>query len=336
MLAIDICSKTVSIIDGIYSNGLLRASNCAHVEMKNDITNDGVITDNTGLSILLSNLIRENGLKSRTAAVTINTSQLVSRDFDFPALKVDMLNQLVRTEMLQVLGIDKEYGVDYIINGDTADTENNRLLSVRAYALPKTLIDSYYQLLKDIHISPVAMDIHANSIVKLLRGAKINNNQNEDLFLAVYIGNTTMEVNVFQKSGVPFSRLMVSPMDDFIKEYAAVSRKDVSEVSYSEIAFTEAALEEDGISVEIKRGFLSRITDELQRFVQFVLNNYSGRNISRIYLFGAIARFQNFETALTGQLNIPVEILNSTQNVILPAGNKLNNYAHAAGALMRL
>ena len=335
LIAIDLCSKSASVLEGAFNAGVLHVSKCVRIDMKESMVADGVITDATGLQLALSNVLGEYRFRSRSAAVTINSTRIITRDFELPALGETLLSQLVRSEMQQVLGTDKEYGIDYIVRGQTADENHNALYRVQAYAIPKNIIDGCYDLLRALRLKPAAMDIHANSISKLLSGARINGNDPDELFIAASIGHQSMELHVFRRGVQPFSRTTASPLSDFLKEYANTLRCEAADLDVSEIRFTDYS-QDNPILAEARRSFQLRIADELQRFLQFVIPHNPGVPISRICLCGSISRFSDFDTALSITLNMPVEMLHFVPGVSLPRGASLSMVAYAAGALSRV
>lgn len=333
MLSIDVGSKKVCVVEGNYRGGNVIVDLCAEIEYQSEVVSNGVISDRPALSLIINEIISTNHMKSKTAVVTINSSDIVSRELALPRVKPLALKVLVNNEMKRIMGEGDSYLIDFVVN-ETAKEEMNK---VTAYAVRKEMVESYYSLLKELKLKPLALDIHANSMSKLLSGAQINGqSHDQDNFIVADIGYSKISFHGFSKGICRFNRTEVSLVQEFVREIASITRTDVMQEQMSKLDFSPDYQYEDTIISDTCKYFLYRLSEEIQKYIQYIILNSEIKSVSKVLICGGVVSINGIDQALTELIKIPVEPLRTVEGLTVPQNCPPSKICNAAGALIRL
>ena len=333
MLSIDIGSKKVCVVQGNYRSGSVAVDTCAEIEYQSEVVSNGVITDRPALSLTINELIKTNRMKSTNTVVTINSSDIVSREFTLPFVKLPTLKSLVNNEMKRILGDDNGYVIDFVIN----QTTEENMYNVTAFAIKKDIVENHYSLLKELKLKPFAFDIHANSMSKLLSKKQINGQAfGDDNIIVADIGYSKISFYGFSKGICHFNRTEVSLVQEFVRELSGIYRTEVMQEQMSRLDFSPDYQFEDTVVSDTCKYFLYRLSEEIQKYIQYIILNSDIKSVSRVFICGGIASVNGIGQALTELVKTAVEPLQTVEGLNLPQGCSPTKACNAAGALIRL
>ncbi len=333
MLSIDIGSRKVCVIEGLYQNDKVIVQNFGEIEYKNEVTINGEITDRSTLSFIINEIIKTNHMKSNKVIFTFNSSDIITREFKLPDIKPQSLSLLVKSEMGRIIGSESDYIIDYIINSEKID----KLLPVTAYAVPISMVESYFTISKELKLMPLALDIHANSISKLFSKAKINNSPQEDGNIIVAdIGYSKISFHGFTNGICRFNRTETSPLQEYMREVGNIIRKDITTEDMMKFDFTPDVEWENQILFDVSKYFISRVADEILRYIQYVTINSASKAVAKVYICGGITLIKGFDLSLSNALKISVETIQSVDKVEIPKNCNMSKICNAVGALIRV
>lgn len=333
MLSIDVGSKKVCVVQGSSRNGNVTVSSCAEIEYENEVVTNGVISDRPALSFIINEIIKTNRMKSKAAVVTINSGDIVAREFTLPNIKSLNLKLLVVNEMSRILGEDSGYIIDFVSSPSTEDN----MLSIKAYAVRKEIVESYYSLLKELKLKPYAFDLHANAMSKLLEGTTINGKSyNDDNVIVADIGYSKIAFHGFSAGVCRFNRTEVSLVQEFVREIGSIYRIDVTQEQLAKLDFSPDYEFDNIVISDTCKYFIYRLSEEIQKYIQYILLNSEIKDVAQVIICGGIASIKGIAEALSISLKIPVEVLSSVGKATVPEGCSLSKICNAAGALIRL
>ncbi|MDR1629275.1 MAG: pilus assembly protein PilM [Oscillospiraceae bacterium] len=332
MISIDVGSKKVCVAEGRFRGDAVTISAFDEIGYESDVVENGTITDRAALSFLINEIIKKNHMKSKSAVVTISSSEAIIRELKLPDVKLPQIKLLVNNEMSRIVRDDHGFLVDFIVTGKTGDN----MLAVTASAIPKALVESYYTLLKEMKLTPYALSVPEDAISRLISGTPINGeSHNNSTIIVLDIGYSKLSFYGFSGGASRFNRTDVSPMQDFVREIASISRLDVNKDLMSKINFDpNYGYEEPGMG-EACRYFVYRLSEEIQKYTQYLSMNSEMTAFDRIYICGGISSANGLALALTESLHLPVESIQSVGRVVVPKGVVATNLCVAAGALIR-
>lgn len=333
MLAMDVGNNKVCVVEGSCRGQNVTVTSWGEIEYKSEVVANGSIKDRSTLTFLIHEIIKTRGMKSKKAVISMNSSDIIAREFKLPNVKPAMLQQLVRSEMTRIVGNENEFVTDYIIHGFAAD----KLLAVTAYAVPKEMVASYYTLLRELKLTPLALDIHANTMSKLLANTTLNGGQQGGGNIIIAdIGYSKIVFHGYSGGVCRFNRTELSPVQEFTHELASLYRLDVNAEVMAGLNLSPDAEYESPILADTCKYFVSRVADEIQRYTQYIMINSQDKTVTRIYICGGVASVAGITAALSDSLKIAVEPLDRVGKLHLPADCRLTKVCNAAGALIRL
>ena len=334
MLSIDVGSKKVCVVDGIYRNNVVTVTSWGEAEFTNEVTVNGMINDRATLTFLINEIVKSRQMKSKEAVVTIDSTDIIVREFKIPNVKPQIMQQLVGNEMQKVIGADNNYLIDYIVVGGI---DVSGMASIKAFAVKKDVVESYHTLLKGMKIKPFAFDIHANAISKLLSNTPINgmppSNGN---VIVTDIGYTKITFSVFSGGICTFNRTELSPVMDLVRDLSGNGKEEITEKNMREIDLTHDYELENPELANTYKFFVSRLSDEIQRYAQYVIMNSPTSSVDKIYICGGVSGIVGLDSELSKSLRLPVEVIKEVGRLHVPNGCNISKICNAAGALIRL
>ncbi|OJU12979.1 MAG: hypothetical protein BGN88_04865 [Clostridiales bacterium 43-6] len=332
MISIDVGTKKVCVVEGSVHSGNVTLTGWGEIAYDSDVFEEGVLIDPTTLSFLISEIIKRNRMKSKNAVITVTNNNVIMRELILPEMKPKEMQTIVANEMQRLIGSDNKLTVDYIVVEKMSDKTNK----VMAYAMNSDNVEIYQKLLKGLKLTPTALDIHSNAIAKLFGKTTINNMPHgEDSIVVADIGYAQISFHGFLNGIKHFDRTEISPVSDFLNEIASITRMEISQEMINSLDFTMDHIYENSMMADTCRFFISRLSDEIQRYLQYMISNSTIKSIRKIYLMGSLVETTGLVNTIAGSLGIEVELLSSIGKLQLPADCPAYKVANAAGALIR-
>lgn len=332
MLSIDVGSRKVSVVEGLYKNDIVTVNSFAEIEYNSEVTLNGVITDRSSLSLLINEIIKTNQMKSKEAIITFTSSDIIVREFKLPKVKMQQLESLVKNEMYRIVGSEDSFLVEFIIKSEIEDN----LYLVEAYAISIDTVEGYFNLLRELKLKPIALDVNSNAASKLLSNTSINGYDPKDTTVIVAdIGYSKITFDVFNSGVCYLNRIEVSPVAEFTREIASLLRVDITNEDLAKLDLSPNFVHENNMINDTCRYFIYRLSDEIQRYIQYVLLNSVSKTVDRICITGGITSIKGFDTAIANSLKIPVELLYSVGRLHISDEYPIIKVCNAAGALIR-
>ncbi len=104
----------------------------------------------------------------------------------------------------------KDYVVQYKIIGNIYE-DNVEKLNILLIAIPQNIIESHFQLIKDLNLNPLVLDYQPNSVAKIIKTNSFVNNTypTENItFAAVDLGYSNTKVSIIQNGVIIVSRII--------------------------------------------------------------------------------------------------------------------------------
>ena len=264
MLSFDITDRNIRIIKGTESNGKIRISTAATLDLEEEVIVNGHVRDVPRLATLINQVLRTNKMPDKEAIVSVSSNMTIFKELHIQkAEKQQDFMKFVRAEMANALSIDDSYSVSYIIVGDSDQDANS--VKVLATACPFEVVDCYKRVFNMLQISLRSVMIGCNCITKvLLADTKVKSKMP---LLAVQIDPNFISLNLYENSQLSFSRFAsISPEDyDDSDDYVFEA---VKENIFRMLQFQRSKAGSDPIENVIFYGDTreyERLTNELER-----------------------------------------------------------------------
>lgn len=165
-IAIYISEGSMLLAEGIYKKGRLQVRRTVRTEAPENIYHEGLLTDPAQLAARIRAALDGAGIKSKRARIVIDGSTSAVKEMQLPKYRGKDLDKLVVNEMRQVLNLELDYAVDYMIKGQIEE-EGHPFYQIIATAMLKTLVEQYREVAKMAGLKAVSLNITQNTLTRL-------------------------------------------------------------------------------------------------------------------------------------------------------------------------
>ncbi|MDR1640110.1 MAG: pilus assembly protein PilM [Clostridiales bacterium] len=360
-LALDIGTRYTKLLVGKYSIDNPSITQILIAETPRHAYTDGLVTDDGKLSILLNQLVSQMKLQTKDLIFTIESTKFIKREFVLPKVQNDGdIQGLATYEMVQYLPIDiAEYTIAPQVIGAVAENDEEKI-RVSVCAIPKNIIQAYQRLLTICDLKPFSMEIHSNSVEKIiLHDIKHNTKSAYANKSVVFIdmGHTYFNVSFYDNGHYQFNQVLEvggAGLNDVISKYLpldastaeAVKIEVLNQISVEDLDTKygnllpsyEAHSNYESLLIE-----LLKVINQWVSYVDKVLSYMSrsrDKNIDKIYIYGGSSQINGIAAYLEKKLAIktaPAKALGSCNYANDTIKRSIMSvYGNALGAFLRL
>ena len=116
-IAIYISEGSMLLAEGVYKKGRLQVRRAVRTEAPETIYHEGLLADPAQLASRIRAALDGAGIKSKRARIVVDGSTSAVKEMQLPKYRRKDLDKLVVNEMRQVLNLELDYVVDYMIKG---------------------------------------------------------------------------------------------------------------------------------------------------------------------------------------------------------------------------
>lgn len=332
MLAIDIGSRHIHIVEGEYRARKFKISRTVTTLTPEGAVMDGEIVDQGEIITKLRNTIQKHKLSSRQVAFTTNPGSMVSRKFIIPNVKKSETLPILQNEMEALMNFPDPHVVDFT----DADAMEDGNFSIETVALSKEIIKQYIDIAKALKLKPIALDIHQNAVYKFILTCQDIDYKN---IIVADIGNSYMNTYLFRDSTRVFARRMLVNTEQYERTLLSLGKLKALNSDFAMLDLSPKALARDAILENTITLYLSNIVDQLQRVMQFHMSMGTKDQVSQvsnIYLSGSMANMRGIAEYIQSYIDIPVSKIDDIADPRVCKIEGLPQYLNAVGALIRL
>lgn len=341
VVAFEIGSKYIKIVEGKYSKDKLSVYKMAQVETPMAAIEDGAIIDERALVNVLQVAINQLGIKSKDAIVTSNSSSIIDREIIIPSVDESEMESVIKYEIQQYLPINlDEYIVEYIVVDKLVDSEGPKL-KVNVISYPKDMVNGYYKLIKSLGLNPYVLDVTYNSLKKIVNHTGIikNNGQVGGTVAFVDMGATSINVTIFKRGQLDFTRVIKSGGETI--DQALSSRLDMSIKSTESMKIDKGNLldiqDDDEINTIIKET-VDEMIGELEQILQFA-SNKNGENVDEVVIYGGASKLRGLDVYMQRKLLKSIKRVFTLERIDMSTSampkEPIGEYLNAIGAVIR-
>ena len=305
------------------------------VETPEGVVVDGMLQPTQEYADHLVNALGTNGIRTRKVIFTISSTRVASREVQIPNVKANKIEALVKTNANDYFPVDlTQYEIGHYLAGGL--TEEGKL-RVMALAVPKALLDSYYQLAQMCGWEVECFDYSSNSLYQILRDEK-----SEKVTMMIKIDENSTIVTVLSAGKVLLQRTVAYGVQDAIETMIASGAYAVNDSMSAVERFQKKTClnrvlhqgdklweenagrweDEDAGNVEVTAA-RQKITASLEPLivgVSRVIDFYDSRNsntpIERTYVTGLGGSFSGMSKLFTNCLERKVHTLSDMDDKI--------------------
>ena len=214
MLSFDITDRNVRVVKGVESNGKIKISSAATLNLEEGLIVNGHVKDVPNVATLINGVLKRNKMPDKEAIVSISSNLTIFKEMTVTRTKGTDLQRTVKQQMQAELNLDDSFSVTYVIVGDAERSQTGEsMVRVLATACPYEIVNSYREVFKLLGISLRSVMVGCNCITKvLLADTKIKSKMP---LLAVQIDNNFISLNLYEQGQLSFSRFASIDPDDY-------------------------------------------------------------------------------------------------------------------------
>lgn len=335
VLSIEIGNSFTKICEIDYKVKKPKVYKVLTVETPEGVVVDGMLQPTQEYADHLVNALGTNGIRTKKVIFTISSTRVASREVQIPNVKANKIEALVKTNANDYFPVDlTQYEIGHYLAGGL--TEEGKL-RVMALAVPKALLDSYYQLAQMCGWEVECFDYSSNSLYQILRDEK-----SEKVTMMIKIDENSTIVTVLSAGKVLLQRTVAYGVQDAIETMIASGAYAVSDPMSAVERFQKKTClnrvlhqgdklweenagrweDEDAGNVEVTAA-RQKITASLEPLivgVSRVIDFYDSRNsdtpIERTYVTGLGGSFSGMSKLFTNCLERKVHTLSEMDDKI--------------------
>ena len=210
VLSIEIGNSFTKICEIDYKVKKPKVYKVLTVETPEGVVVDGMLQPTQEYADHLVNALGTNGIRTRKVIFTISSTRVASREVQIPNVKANKIEALVKTNANDYFPVDlTQYEIGHYLAGGL--TEEGKL-RVMALAVPKALLNSYYQLAQMCGWEVECFDYSSNSLYQILRDEKT-----ETVTMMIKIDENNTIVTVLSAGKVLLQRTVAYGVQDAIE-----------------------------------------------------------------------------------------------------------------------
>lgn len=214
VLSIEIGNSFTKICEIDYKVKKPKVYKVLTVETPEGVVVDGMLQPTQEYADHLVNALGTNGIRTRKVIFTISSTRVASREVQIPNVKANKIEALVKTNANDYFPVDlTKYEIGHYLAGGL--TEDGKL-RVMALAVPKALLNSYYQLAQMCGWEVECFDYSSNSLYQILRDEKT-----ETVTMMIKIDENSTIVTVLSAGKVLLQRTVAYGVQDAIETMIA-------------------------------------------------------------------------------------------------------------------
>ena len=335
VLSIEIGNSFTKICEIDYKVKKPKVYKVLTVETPEGVVVDGMLQPTQEYADRMVSALGTNGIRTKRVIFTISSTRVASREVQIPNVKASKIEALVKTNANDYFPVDlTQYEIGHYLAGGL--TEDGKL-RVMALAVPKALLNSYYQLAQMCGWEVECFDYSSNSLYQILRDEK-----SEKVTMMIKIDENNTIVTVLSAGKVLLQRTVAYGVQDAIETMIASGAYAVNDPMSAVERFQKKTClnrvlhqgdklweenagrweDEDAGNVEVTAA-RQKITASLEPLivgVSRVIDFYDSRNgdtpIERTYVTGLGGSFSGMSKLFTNCLERKVHTLSDMDDKI--------------------
>jgi len=295
MLSFDITDRNIRIIKGTESNGKIKISAAAEIELDEAVIVNGHVNDINRVAVMINQVLKSKNMPDKEAIVAISSNQTVFKELMIPPNpKENEFMKSIRQELQVQINVDDSYSVAYVIVGEPEAQEEGgeRLQRILVTACPYDVVECYKRIFHMLGITLKSVMIGCNAITKVLL-ADVKTKTKMPL-LAVQIDANFISLNLYENSQLSFSRFASIDPEDYDNPDDYVFEA-VNENIFRMLQFARSR-GSDNIENVVFYGDLNASPNLYNRLIDELASN--DLNVSQLNVPPQIHGYQNLEFAV--------------------------------------
>lgn len=348
VLSLEFGSEYAKIVEGKQMGKKVFVEQAVSFKVPKHCFNDGEITNLITMKKEVEKAIESMNTKTKKLICISKSTSVITREISVPLAKPNEMDSLIEYEMKQYLPINfDEYIIKYRKLREYEE-DKVKMVQMRVGVYPKLMAKMYWDLAKELKLTPEALDLSSNCIAKLFSNGNIEINSEgydlEQTVLVVDIGYEQIELNIISQGILEFTRIIMgggSYLDANIATELGIEDEEAENKKMNLCNLRKEFLQDKEAEIvnQCVKRVVNRWANDIDRMMDYYLNKNRDKRISKIYIHGGVSDLKGICEYMQNALDIPVEKLQKMSNITaIGEANDiiLERYLNAIGGIIRL
>lgn len=320
LVGLDIGSRAIKLVQIKEVKGKYILQKFGIKLLEPEVIVDGTVMDAGRVIDAIKELIREQGVKLKHAALSVSGHAVIVKKINLPQTPDDQMEAKVKEAAEQYIPFDiNEVNLDwYILNPAETTEDGQAQMAVLLVAAKKDKVNELTEIARGAGLTPKVLDVDAFAIENMY---SINYEAKpEELTALVNVGASVMNVNILKGNLSVFTRDIAVGGH----RYAEALQRDLGITAEEAEAAQQAKLKEglDATTVKgIIDGINAEVASEIARTVDYFKSvGTDAAEVTKIILCGGCAKVGGLAEQLTERMGVPVEVANPFVQVDVTQG----------------
>jgi len=340
VIALDIGAYNIKVVEGKENKKGVIIDKYFTIRTPTGVLEDGSIVDKDLLHYIISEELKKKKVKTKNVYLTVNSSKILTREITIPKVDEDDIESFLKFQIEEYIPVSMD---KYIIQHKVLETfyeDNIEKMNLLIIAIPKDMVEDYFDLLKSLNLNPLVMDYQPNSIAKLIQYSSLINNTypTEDItFANIDIGYDSTKISIIKNGNILVSRIIEvggSYIDQSILNFNEITMEEVEDEKLKIEDINRADKDSNRHTVtDIIRTSMILLSEKIEMIFRFYLSRRPDNNINIILITGGASNINGLDNMFSNIFNIPAISIKTLDNVDFK-GN-FSDYANSIGTIIR-
>lgn len=303
-ITIDIGSQNIRIVEGKGFGKFFIINNLCTAHTPLTVYEDGMLYDIQTLAHHIKDVMKKYSISGSYISYIIESSSILSREIEIPAIKKKELSSMIHYEMEHNLPNPVDYYILQFKITEKFTVDGINRLKILVSAVPKHIVESYIELSKMLDVEPYLLNVKHDSVINLFR--KQCEENKEIIFLLLDIGHSYIDSIIYDQCRYKYKRRIDFGGKNINQEIADFYNLPTleAEIRKKETARINLELRDESSVENITRKNVDQWIEEINRIIQYYTRTNEGRHISKILIYGGSSRIPNISEYISANTGI--------------------------------
>ena len=307
IVGIEIGSSKIRICEEDYKTKNPKVYRSVSIKTPQGTVNDGLLRVDEMLIGTIKTALQENKIRTKQIIFSVNSTKIANREVVIPFVKENKVKDLIKANASDYFPVDlDQYEIGHSIVSTLENENGTKQYKVLVYAVPKTMVTSYFQLAQALGCNVVALDYSGNSIYQIIR-----RHCDTGVQMLVKVDESSTIVTILQDQVVALQRTVAYGVEDAI--FAMMEMPEFQKPDYEEAV--RNFKERECLNDELTQS-LSYLVSGISRVVDYFSRN-NGAVIEKAYLSGFGGDFNGLAELISNAIELPLEPLREIKGLQL-------------------
>lgn len=307
IVGIEIGSSKIRICEEDYKTKNPKVYCSVSIKTPQGTVNDGLLRVDEMLIGTIKTALQENKIRTKQIIFSVNSTKIANREVVIPFVKENKVKDLIKANASDYFPVDlDQYEIGHSIVSTLENENGTKQYKVLVYAVPKTMVTSYFQLAQALGCNVVALDYSGNSIYQIIR-----RHCDTGVQMLVKVDESSTIVTILQDQVVALQRTVAYGVEDAI--FAMMEMPEFQKPDYEEAV--RNFKERECLNDELTQS-LSYLVSGISRVVDYFSRN-NGAVIEKAYLSGFGGDFNGLAELISNAIELPLEPLREIKGLQL-------------------